>query len=405
MGKKLKLGIVGCGARANNVVKSELFRLLDQIEIVALCDLYEKRVQNFQEAILEKTGYSPKGTTDYNELLDMGVDAVYIACAWEDHINVAVQAMKKGVYVGMEVGGAYSIEDCWRLINTYEETKVPVFLLENCCYGKKELMTLNMARQGFFGDIVHVDGAYCHDLRGELLYGKDRDHYRYYNYIKRNCENYPTHALVPLGKVLKIGDGNRIVSLTSTASCAKGLHKFALEKFGPDDERSKIEYKQGDVITTVMKCANGETIRLTLDTSLPRAYSRGYTIHGTSAAFFEDTNMIFEDKKHKHAWSAEEFWGNAKEYEEEYLHPLWRGYDASGGHGGMDYLLFSAFVEFAKAKAEPPIDAYDTATYMAVTALSEESISKGSAPVYMPDFTTGRWYKKPDRTFKSKYDL
>lgn len=406
MSEKLKLGIVGLGQRGWHVTKSELMRMTNDMEVVGVCDLYEDRIEKMQDLIEEKAGYRPAGTVNYNELLNMDIEAVYIACAWEDHIKIACAAMEKGIYVGLEVGGAYSIEDCWRLINTYEKTRVPVFLLENCCYGKRELMTKHMTEKGFFGDVVACEGSYSHDLRSEIAHGGENRHYRLRNYIARNCDNYPTHALVPLGKVLGINDGNRIVALTSTSSCSKGLHEYIVKEFGPDHKLSTQQFNQGDVITTVIKCANGETITLRLDTTLPRAYSRNYTIHGTKAAYFEDTDMIFEDGKHNDAeWSPRKLWDNAKEYEEEYLHPLWQGYDASGGHGGMDFLTFSAFIEYAKIKAEPPIDAYDAATYMAVTALSEESIAKGSAPVAMPDFTTGLWYKREKKKDDSKYAL
>ncbi len=403
--EKLKLGIVGLGQRGFSVANSELVKMTDTVEVTAVCDLYPDRVERAQKMFEEKCGYSPFGTTDYVELLESGVEAVYVACSWEDHMAVSCAAMERGVYVGLEVGGAYSIKDCWRLVDTYERTHVPVFLLENCCYGKVELMTKVMVEKGFFGDVVHCEGSYSHDLRSEVAEGEEIRHYRLRNYIARNCDNYPTHALVPIGKLLKINDGNRIVSLTSTASCSKGLHEYIVDRWGADHKLANVEFNQGDVVTTVIKCANGETITLRLDTTLPRAYSRNYTVHGTKAAYFEDTNMIFEDGKHNHAeWEPKKLWDNAVEYEEEYLHPLWRNYDASGGHGGMDFLTFSAFAEYAKAGKEPPIDAYDAAVYMAVTALSEESIAKGSAPVTMPDFTTGRWYRR-DKKDDGKYSL
>ncbi len=403
--ERLKVGIIGLGQRGHSMAWAEFTRMTDKFDVVAVCDLYEDRVERTQKMFQEKCGFTPAGTTDYKELLDMDVEAVYIACSWEDHVKVACAAMERGVYVGLEVGGAYSIKDCWRMVDTYEKTRVPVFLLENCCYGKIELMTKVMAERGFFGDVVHCEGSYSHDLRSEIAEGEEIRHYRLRNYIARNCDNYPTHALVPIGKILKINRGNRIVSLTSTASCAKGLHQYVVNRWGEEHKLANVQFNQGDVITTVIKCANGETITLRLDTTLPRAYSRNFTVHGTKAAYFEDTNMVFEDGKHNHAeWDAKQLWDNAGEYEEEYLHPLWVNYDASGGHGGMDYLTLSAFAEYAKAKKEPPIDVYDAAVYMAVTALSEESIAKGSAPVMMPDFTTGLWYQR-EQNDDSKYAL
>ncbi len=398
MAKKLKLGIVGLGQRGRGVTKSEFTKMTDRLEIIGLCDLYPDRVEELQNLVEEKAGYRPAGTTDFNELFEMDLDAVYIACAWEDHIKVATAAMEKGIYVGLEVGGAYSVEDCWHLVRTYERTKTPCFMVENCCYGKFELMTKVMAEKGFFGEVVHCQGSYSHDLRKEIARGEKIRHYRLRNYIARNCDNYPTHALVPLGKVLKINEGNRIVSLTSTASCAKGMKQYISDQFPADHPLQGVEFNQGDVVTTVIKCAGGETITLRLDTTLPRAYSRNYTVQGTKAAFFADTKMVIEDAKlSKEVWDPEPLWGNAKDYEEEFLHPLWRNYEAAGGHGGMDWLVFSAFVEYASKGWEPPVDVYDTATYMAVTALSAESIAKGSAPVVMPDFTAGNWYRKKEK--------
>ena len=265
-------------------------------------------------------------------------------------------------------------------------------------------MTLNMAQQGVFGQISHCSGGYCHDLRNEIADGEEKRHYRLRNYINRNCDNYPTHALVPLGKVLRINDGNRIVSLISMASCAQGLHAYCVEEKGPDHKLSNIEFKQGDVVTTILKCANGQTITLTLDTTLPRTYSRDYTIHGTKAAFFEQLDGFFFDSEHRGLENKSEIQGNMEKYEEQYLHPLWRGYDASGGHGGMDYLVLRAFIESAKAGVEPPVDVYDTATYMSVTALSERSIAEGCTLQSMPDFTEGRWQNREPAP-KSKYAL
>ncbi len=398
MAKKLKLGVVGLGQRGRGVTKSEFVKMDDKLELIGLCDLYQDRVEALQDLVEEKLGYRPAGTTDYNELFEMGLDAVYIACSWEDHLKIACAAMEKGIYVGLEVGGAYSLEDCWHLIRTYERTKTPCFMVENCCYGKRELMTKVMAERGFFGEIVHCEGSYSHDLRKEIARGDEIRHYRLRNYIARNCDNYPTHALVPLGKLLKINEGNRFVSLTSTASCAKGMAQYIKDQYPEDHYLQKVQFNQGDVVTTVIKCANGETVTLRLDTTLPRAYSRNYTVHGTKAAYFEDTDMVIDGSDlGKNEWNPKPLWGNAEQFEEEFLHPLWRDYDASGGHGGMDWLVFSAFVEYASKGWEPPVDVYDTATYMAVTALSEESIAKGSAPVTMPDFTAGNWYRQKEK--------
>lgn len=404
----LKIGFIGYGGRGRGLLKHTLMKTMvdsdGDFEICAVCDAYADRAKDAADVVEEKTGKRPFCTQDYREVLRQDIDAIIIAAAWEAHIDIACEAMEKGIYVGMEVGGAYSVEDCWRLVDTFERTGTPCMLLENCCYGKREMMTLNMAQQGAFGRISHCTGGYCHDLRDEIAGGEENRHYRLRNYLNRNCDNYPTHALVPLGKVLKINDGNRLVSMISMASCAQGLNDYCRQAKGEDHPLCTAEFKQGDVISTIIKCANGQTITLTLDTTLPRAYSREYTIHGTKASFFEQLDAFFIDEDHRGIEKPALIRDNAKDYEDQYLHPVWQGYDASGGHGGMDYLVLRAFIESAKAGIEPPVDVYDAATYMAITALSEKSIAEGCTLQQIPDFTRGKWQNREPAP-QSKYAL
>jgi len=305
--------------------------------------------------------------------------------------------MKAGKAVAMEVGGAYSIEDCWRLVNTYEETKAPFMLMENCCFGRREMMVLNMVELGVFGTVVHCEGGYQHDLRKEISFGKEKRHYRLRNYLMRNCENYPTHDLGPIAKVLKINHGNRLLTLSSIASKSAGLHDYILKNKSDDEALKNAEFKQGDIITTMIKCSNGETIVLTLDTTLPRYYSRGFTVRGTNAMYEEVTDSIFmdceEDISHDFDWR-NACNGNASKYEEKYDHPVWKQYieeGVQGTHDGMDYLEFKTFFRALRNDEPMPVDVYDAATWMAVTALSEFSIAKGGAVMEFPDFTSGKW--------------
>ena len=256
-------------------------------------------------------------------------------------------------------------------------------------------MVLNMAEQGVFGEIVHCSGGYHHDLRWEVAYGKENRHYRLKNYINRNCENYPTHEIGPIAKVLKINHGNRMMTLSSTASKAAGMHTYILDKKPEDTELVNTEFKQGDVITTVIKCAGGQTIVLTLDTTLPRYYSRGFTVRGTKGMYEEVTDSVFidgEDEKFDITWK--EKWGNASEYEDKYQHPIWKKYTEDGvlgSHGGMDYLQFDRVIDFLINKTEAENDVYDAASWMCIAALSEKSIAMGGIPVEVPDFTNGMW--------------
>lgn len=405
----MKIAVLGLGCRGQDLLKSAILPACEayDVEVGAVYDLYPERTEKGAEIVQGKTGKRPLTPKTYHEILENpDIDGIIASSAWESHVEIAVEAMKAGKFVGMEVGGAYAIEDCWKLVDTYEQTKTPCMLLENCCYGRRELLVTNMVRMGLLGEIVHCAGGYLHDLRDEVADGKENHHYRLRNYLNRNCENYPTHELGPIAKLLDINNGNRMVSLTSTASCAKGLHHYVVEKKGADHPLSQVEFAQGDVITTVIKCAKGQTITLQLDTTLPRSYSRGFTIRGTKGAYFEETDSFFLDKEHhEYEFNGKGLWGNAKDYQEPYAHPLWKDYDPKGGHGGMDYLVMSAFLESMVTGKRPPIDVYDAAVYMAITALSEESILKGSAPVMIPDFTRGRWYMRNDIDYTLKYNL
>jgi len=257
---------------------------------------------------------------------------------------------------------------------------------------------LNMARQGVFGEIVHVSGGYHHDLR-EHLVGRYPGHYRGHYYINRNGDNYPTHELGPLAVLLKLGRGNRMLSLSSYASKSAGIQDYIGRKRPADDPLKDKYIGQGDIITTLIKCANGETIALTLDTTLPRAYSRGFTVRGARGMYSEDTHSVFLDDVHDHNQPLSTFWNNAEGYRAQYEHPIWREFIAGGlrgGHGGMDWLMLRRFFSAVKEGRPLPLDAYDMASWMSIYPLSEMSIARGGAPVDVPDFTGGRWMRKTE---------
>ncbi len=395
--KKIKLGFIGLGARGHDLLRN-LVLSMEIVDVVSVCDVYEDRAKIGAQIVKEKRQTEPACEVDYRKVIDNPeVEAIIIATAWESHVEIALYAMNAGKAVAMEVGGAYNLQECWDLVDTYERTKTPFMFLENCCYGRRELMVLNMVEQGVFGTICHCAGGYHHDLREEITCGKENRHYRLRNYLTRNAENYPTHELGPIAKILKINHGNRMVSLTSTASKAAGLREYVQKTRSAEDELQNAVFVQGDVVTTVIRCANGETITLTLDTSLPRYYSRGFTIRGTKGMYEESTDSIFldceEDIRDDFVWLRKRC-GNAESYQKKYEHPIWKrflGDGVQGGHGGMDWLVFSAFFECLIENKSMPIDVYDAAAWMAVTALSEKSIAMGSVPVAFPDFTKGKW--------------
>ena len=399
MTKKVNLAIVGLGARGMGLLQLVYLQHND-IDISIVCDIYEDRCQEAAN-LIEKSGRKkPKTTTNYKEILnDKTIDAVILCTSWDNHINLCIEFMEAGKYVGCEVGGAYSLQECWKLVEAYEKTKTPIMLLENCIYGRDEMMVENMASKGILGKIVHCEGGYRHDLREEIAYGKENRHYRLLNYIHRNGENYPTHELGPIAKILKINRGNRMLTLTSIASKAWGMKEYIKENKAEDKELLNTDFAQGDIVKTIITCANGETITLTLDTTLPRYYSRGFYIQGTKGMYCEDNKSLFlqgeEHEKDHFNW--QKHWGNVEQYREKYEHPKWKKYLEEGvkqGHDGMDWLVFCEFIDSVKNKTNTPIDVYDMVSLMCITVLSEESIAMGGQTVPIPDFTNGAWINR-----------
>lgn len=392
-GRPIRLGIVGLGDRG--VAQMQTLLAMSDVRIAAVCDVYADRVDRARAIALEKQGVAPAGVLDYRELnAREDLEAVVVMSSWTTHILIAVDALKAGKRVAMEVGGAASVEECWQLVRASEETRKPCMLLENCCYGPEEMALLNMIQQGLFGEVVHCQGAYEHDLREEIGKGDINRHYRLSQFLHRNGELYPTHELGPIANYLNLNRGNRMLSLVSLASKAVGLQAW-LQANRPGDALAKRQVNQGDIVNTIIKCANGETILLTHDCSLPRPYSRGGRVQGTRGIWMEDNRSIFIEGVSPHdpsAWT--HAWESDKTYMEKYKHPLWREYEAfglRGGHGGMDYLVLRAFVESVQEGKNPPIDVYDTASWMAITCLSEQSVAMGGMPVPVPDFTNGAW--------------
>lgn len=406
MDKEIRLGMIGLGGRGKSLM-SQCLGLGRNVVVTAVCDERIGHAEVAADLVEKKTGKRPELiTASYEELLHSGkVDCVIVSTSWEDHIIVSCAAMRAGIPVGCETGGAYSIQDCYDLVRTYEETKTPFMLLENCCYGKMELLTLEMTRKGLFGKISHCTGGYGHDLRDEIYRGYTEGKYRLRNYMRRNCDNYPIHQLGPICKILDINKGNRMVSLVSVASKGNGIKEFMQKRAADIPELANAEYNMGDIINTIITCANGETILLTLDTTLPRNYSRFFSVRGTKGGYFEGDRSIYLEDEHydlEHEWDPwDPNWKNSEKYFEKYKPAIWEKYGETalnGGHNGMDYLVLSAFFESVKTGEPMPIDVYDAATWMAITPLSEDSIACGGAPVAVPDFTRGRWvkYKAPE---------
>jgi len=395
------MGVIGFGNRGHSLVRWCVMPVED-VRIVTVCDPSDERIEYAKWRFNEDKYPMPKFTKDYTDIInDPEINCVLIASGWVGHIKIACEAMRNGKYVALEVGGAYSIDDCWKLVRTYEETKMPCMIMENSCFGRLEMLAYNMHKQGLFGELVHCQGGYKHNLQKRLAenVGKPGD-YRGADYLHRNCDNYPTHDLGPIANLLDINRGNRMLTLTAMASKAAGIPAYIKENM-PEDPRRGIRIAQGDVTTTTIKCARGETITLILDTTLPRPYSRGIQIQGTKGLVCEDNQSIFladeAPEECHHNWS--KIWGNIREYYGRYEHPTWVEFNATGlykdvkpeYHINVDWLVFQEFYKAMRAGENTPIDVYDTAAWMAITTLSEDSIAMGGKPVAVPDFTNGEW--------------
>ena len=425
---KVRVGMIAVGLRGQLHLTEMLKR--NDVEVIAMADP-DKRMMGMARALVKQFGKKTpveygNGNYDYKNLLKRDdIDAVFIASPWQWHLLQSMDAMHAGKTVGVEVCGAMKLQDCWDVVNTAEKTGMNIMLLENVCYRRDIMAVLNMVRKEMFGELLHLQGGYQHDLRGVLFNdgitasdsgvefgdkGFSEAKWRTQHYIDRNCENYPTHGLGPGAVMIDINRGNRLTKLSSIATKTRGLHRYIINnpKGGPDHPNAKVKFKQGDIVTTQIQTTNGETIVLTLDTSSPRPYNLGFRVQGTNGLWQDhhegefDRGMIyFENVSEKHVWD------NPQKFMEENDHPLWKRYEkdaAQSGHGGMDFFVDNAFIECIKRKTPFPLDVYDLATWYSITPLSEKSIATGGALMEIPDFTRGKWKnRKPVFGFNDEF--
>jgi hypothetical protein len=412
--EKVKVAIIGVGLRGQNHLDLLLRR--NDTELVAICDIND-RMLGMAKKIIEKSGKKmPQVFTgdDYawKKMLDLkGLNAVVIATPWEWHAPMIIGSLEAGIkYVGTEVMLGITLQDHWDVVKAAEKYQAQVMMLENVCYRRDVLAVLNMVRQGLFGEMIHLQGGYQHDLRevkfnnGVNAYGGGCEfdekgfseaNWRTHHSVYRNGDLYPTHGIGPVANYININRGNRFLSLSSFSTKARGLHNHIVKTCGPDSANAKVAFKLGDVVTTSISCSNGETILLQHDTNLPRPYSLGFRVQGTNGIWMDVNKGIYIEGKSSKAHQ----WDDAKKWLDEYDHPLWKKYgqDAQGaGHGGMDFFVVHAFIESVKRKLPTPMDVYDAAAWSAITPLSEQSIEMGNQTIQFPDFTAGKWmYRKP----------
>jgi predicted dehydrogenase len=407
--QKVRLGYIGVGARGMNHINAGLIR--EDVEIVAICDTQESSLKICRAAIAKAGRAAAKeytGSLDaYKALLDRkDIDAVIISTPWQFHCEQAIYAMNAGKYVGCEVIAGLTVKEHWDIVRTSEKTGMPYMTLENVCYRRDVLAALNMVRQNVFGELVHLEGGYQHDLR-EVLFNNGKQYYgggvefgpnalseaqwRTQFNIDVDGDLYPTHGVGPIMQYVNINRGNRFTNLVSFSSKARGLASY-VEAKSPGHPNAKINYKNGDITTTLINCANGETVMLTHDTHLPRPYSLGFRVQGTNGLWMDVNKSV-----HIEGVSKPHSWDKADDWFKKYDHPLWKKYESNAlgaGHGGMDWFVFNAFVIAVRDKRQTPIDVYDSVTMSVITPLSTKSLKEGNKPQQFPDFTQGKWKQR-----------
>lgn len=395
----VRVGIVGTGLRGRSVLHELLG--VENVRITALCDIAPEKAAMALDMVRKAGRSEPvatitSGERGFEELVRRDdIDIVYTATPWEWHVPVCLAAMELGKHVATEVPAAYTIDDCWKLVNTSEKTRRHCIMMENCNYGYNELLVLNMVRAGLFGELKHGGAAYNHDLRTILFENRDEGLWRRAHHTLRNGNLYTTHGLGPVALYMDIDRGDRFEYMVSMSTTEMGLTKWRADHHETESSKAGERYITGDLNSSLIKTAMGRTIRLEHDVSSPRPYSRINSIQG-SKGIFEDypPRIYLDDMDPGHEWQA------IDGFKAEHEHELWRtlGERArSGGHGGMDYVMAWRLVHCMREGLVPDMDVYDAASWSVPGPLSEASVKKGSAPMKFPDFTRGKW-KEARRT-------
>lgn len=411
--KTVRIGLVGLGMRGPGAVEN--FCVIPGVEVVALCDYEEARAERCQQ-YLKKAGLAPaaiySGENGYKELCARpDIDLVYVATDWAHHFPVAECALQHGKHVADEVPSAMNLEECWKLVNLSEKMQKNCMILENCCYDWFEMRTLNMAQHGVFGEILHAEGAYIHNLDDFWDYywknpdGSDPEQLGWR--LKYNRENrgdvYATHGLGPVAQALNIHRGDRMKTLI--AMDTKSVHgKELVEK---KTGKPCTDFRNGDHTTTLIRTEDAKVIELQHNVMSPQPYSRLYQLTGTKGfankypveGYAVDASQLKSsghqpkvDNLTSHSFMPE---AEKQALEKQYEHPILAKFGKLakevGGHGGMDFIMCARLIYCLQHGLPLDMDVYDLAEWCCIAELGAISMDNNCASVSFPDFTRGHW--------------
>ena len=389
------MAVIGTGSRGTEMMWRSL--RFPGVRVTAVCDVAEDRATKAQGIVEKATGARPapytRGPEDYKRMLERAdVDAVLIMTPRNQHATPAVDAMRAGKHVGSETPSAYTIEECWALVETKEKTHRRYMLLENYPYARTRMTILNMAHRGALGEITYGESSYIHDTR-YLAYEKDgRLSWRGEIARRHRGDIYPTHALGPISLWMGINRGDRLASMVTMDTGTKGLQTYAREQFGAAHPAAQPGFfAKRDTTITLVRSVAEKLIVLRYDSGCTRPAGGWEALQGTKGAYdgSPGSELVYLEGR-----SPKERWEPLERYRAEFEHPYWKQdgqVAASAGHGGGDYFVLREFYRALAEDREPPIDVYDAATWSAVLPLSAQSIREGNRAVEIPDFLRGRW--------------
>ena len=394
-GKEIRIGVLGTGSRGVDMMRISM--KLPGVRVAAVCDISEQRATRAQQVVEDATGQRPKpytgGANDYKRMLDSPeVDVVLVMTPQSQHAAQSIYAMNAGKHVGSETPVAYTIDECWALVEAKEKTGRRFMLLENYPYSRSRMMVLNMAHTGVFGDTTYGEGCYIHDTRN-LAYEKDGSlSWRGEIARKYRGDVYPTHGMGPVSLWLGVNRGDRYATLVSMDTGTKGLQAYAREQFGKDHPAAqKGFFQKGDTTITMLRTANDKLAVVRYESGSTRPGMGWESLNGTKGAYDgspQGESVYLAGRSEGHRWEP------LDKYRNEFEHPYWKndGETASRtGHGGGDYFVMREFFRAIAEDREPPIDVYDGVTWSSVLPLSGQSIREGNKSLPFPDFTRGRW--------------